>query len=117
MLKKFSVKNFKNFSKEITIDFSDTGDYNFNTTLIKNSLLNNVLIYGKNAVGKSNLGLALFDITIHVVDKVNLANYKNYINADNPNEPATFSYTFQFDKHILEYTYQNQIKTHYSAKV
>lgn len=110
MLKKFSVKNFKNFSKEITIDFSDTGDYNFNTTLIKNSLLNNVLIYGKNAVGKSNLGLALFDITIHVVDKVNLANYKNYINADNPNEPATFSYTFQFDKHLLEYTYQKSDK-------
>ncbi|MBC1498995.1 ATP-binding protein [Listeria weihenstephanensis] len=108
MLKKFSVKNFKNFREEITIDFSDIGDYDFNTSLIKNSLLNNVLIYGKNAVGKSNLGLALFDITIHVVDKINLASsdYSNYINADNPNEPATFSYTFQFAEQVIEYTYQ-----------
>lgn len=32
MLKKFKLKNYKNFKDEITIDFKDTAGYQFNKT-------------------------------------------------------------------------------------
>ena len=62
MLKRFEVQGFKSFSHPVTIDFSDVRDYKFNDSCIKNNLLNKIIIYGRNSVGKTNLGLALFDI-------------------------------------------------------
>ena len=38
MIKKFSVKNFKNFKEKLTLDFSKIRDYGFNQSLIKNNL-------------------------------------------------------------------------------
>jgi AAA15 family ATPase/GTPase len=57
MLKSFSVTGFKGFRDTCTIDFSKVRDYDFNQNLIKNGLVNKVLLYGKNGSGKSNLGL------------------------------------------------------------
>jgi AAA15 family ATPase/GTPase len=62
MLKLFEVKGFKNFQNPITLNFADVRDYKFNTNCITNGLISKLIIYGKNAIGKSNLGLALFGI-------------------------------------------------------
>ncbi len=59
----FSVENFKNFSNTFCMDFSERKDYDFNTSCLKDGIIKNAIIYGKNAVGKTNFGFALFDIT------------------------------------------------------
>lgn len=106
MLKRFEVKGFKNFENSFVLDFSDVRDYRFNEACIRNNLLNNIIIYGKNGVGKSNLGIALFDITTHLTDKnVSRGIYDNYLNANNQEPFAEFSYTFQFDADEVEYNY------------
>ena len=40
MIKKFSVKNFKNFQDELVLDFSKVRDYEFNKFLIKQNKIN-----------------------------------------------------------------------------
>lgn len=69
LLKCFRVKNFKNFAKEFVFNFTRTKDYSFNEACLKNGLIKDAIIYGRNAVGKTNFGLAMFDITYHLVDK------------------------------------------------
>jgi len=39
MLKYFSVRGFKNFSKEIVFDFSNVHDYKFNSECISDGLV------------------------------------------------------------------------------
>lgn len=107
MLKKFEVEGFKNFDYPLVIDFSDIKQYTFNKNCIYNGLLNTVIIYGKNAIGKTNLGLALFDIVTHLVDKnVSPQLYDYYLNNKGKYIYATFSYTFQFDDDEVVYTYK-----------
>lgn len=108
MLVKFAVSNYKNFAKEITMDFSATRDYKFNEACIKNGILNKVIIYGPNSSGKTNLGFALFDIVGLLTDKnirpeMKLAS--TYLNADSVKKEAVFKYDFQFgeDQVHLEY--------------
>lgn len=106
MLRKFSVRNFKNFREELTLDFSLTRDYEFNKSLIKNGLVNKMLIYGRNNSGKSNLGAAIMDITTHLTD--NLSDnilYSYYINGDYIDDIVTFSYEFLFGSQIVVYSY------------
>ena len=62
MLVKFSVSNFKSFRENFEIDFTKVYNYDFNTECIKNNCINNAIVYGRNGVGKSNLGFAIFDI-------------------------------------------------------
>ena len=69
MLKYFEVKNYKGFKNGLSIDFSNHRDYTFHKDFIKNNIVNKGLIYGKNGSGKSNFGLALFDIVYHLTDK------------------------------------------------
>lgn len=107
MIKYFSVKNFKNFDEEICLDFSDTRNYNFNTYCIKNDLLKDIIIYGKNASGKSNLGLAFFDIIYHLTEnKRNVSLYSNYLNVSSNENEATFYYVFSFDNYEVKYRYK-----------
>ena len=106
LLKKFSVNNFKNFHKEFSIDFSRVHDYTFNSQCIKNGFIKNAIIYGENAVGKTNFGLALFDITYHLVDKMRLPNaLSSYINADSVTNRADFQYEFVNDDSCIIYAY------------
>lgn len=107
MLKKFEVKGFKNFKDRVILDFSDVKQYNFNKFCIKDNLLKTGIIYGKNAIGKSNFGLALFDITTHLVDK-NLGTdlYDHYLTNDGFTHFAEFRYTFQFNQNEVVYTYK-----------
>lgn len=108
MLKTFKVKNFKNFKEEIEIDFSNINlEYNFNENIIKNNIVNKAAIYGKNATGKSNLGLAIFDIVKNLTDKeIQIDLYKNYLSAGSNQEYAEFTYTFQIGSSIVEYNYK-----------
>ncbi len=105
MLKTFEVKGFKNFKDSIRINFSDVHDYKFNTECITANTLSKIIIYGKNSVGKSNLGLAIFDIVTHLTDKnVTPGLYDYYLNSDGCTS-ASFAYVFQFDNNTVEYRY------------
>lgn len=107
MLKKFEVEGFKCFDYKLSIDFSDVKQYNFNKECIQNGLLKTLIVYGKNAVGKTNLGLALFDIVTHLVDRyVSPSLYDYYLNNQGKYEYATFHYVFQFDEDEVDYTYK-----------
>lgn len=107
MLKRFEVTGFKNFSKGIELDFTDVRDYQFNSNCIENGLLNKIIVYGKNSVGKSNLGLAIFDITTHLTEKnVTPGVYEHYLSADSETGFAQFQYTFQFEQSEVQYSYK-----------
>ena len=105
MLKRFSVEGFKNFENKITIDFSDIRDYKFHPECVADGLLSAAVIYGKNAVGKSNFGLALFDVVSHLtMNNVSPGLYDYYLNANN--EYAEFEYVFQFGADEIIYKYK-----------
>ena len=107
MLSRFSVKGFKNFKDEFIIDFNDIHDYKFNEHCIKNGFINKMIIYGKNAVGKSNLGYAIFDIMCHLTDNhFTIGVYDNYLNANSEVDYAEFKYEFKFENNIVKYHYK-----------
>lgn len=109
MLKRFVVRNYKGFKDDISIDFSKYRDYQFNRHVIKNGLLTKSVIYGKNSTGKTNLGLGLFDITLHLVDKQQSPHeYANYLNASSIESSATFEYTFIFSDQEVQYRYKKK---------
>jgi AAA15 family ATPase/GTPase len=115
MLRKFKVSNFKSFENEFVFDLSETNGYEFNASCIKNGIVNSALIYGHNGAGKSNLGLAIFDIIEHLTDKNrDESKYKNYLNAYNKSEIAEFYYEFQINNKIVKYEYK---KTDYKTLV
>ena len=107
MLSKFTVSNFKGFNDTFVFDLEENNRYAFNSTSLRDGIVLNSLIYGPNGVGKSNLGLALFDITHHLTDFQRNENlYINYLNADNSNFLAAFSYKFKFGEDTVLYTYK-----------
>ena len=106
MLKKFSVENFKGFQSKFVLDLSRPGNYAFNQECIKNGIVSKAAIYGINGIGKSNLGLAIFDIVNQLTDKIReMDKYANYINLDGSKPYVYFEYEFQFDDDTLVYKY------------
>ena len=111
MLKKFEVEGFKNFKNNMTLDFSDIRDYKFNNHCLTNNILSKIIIYGKNAVGKTNLGLAVFDIVSHLTAKnVTPHLYDYYINSDLNDGTVKFRYEFQFENDVIDYSYRKNSK-------
>ncbi|NLV22046.1 MAG: ATP-binding protein [Syntrophomonadaceae bacterium] len=111
MLKLFEVTGFKNFENTIKLDFSDVRDYKFNNACITSGLLGKIIIYGKNSVGKSNLGLALFDIVSHLTtNNVGPGLYDYYLNVNNKSGYAEFHYVFAFDNGEVDYFYRKNDK-------
>ena len=109
MLKRFEVQNFKNFKDKFVLDLSETKSYEFNPECVQNGLVNKALIYGVNASGKSNLGLAIYDLTYHLKEAGHMHKwYENYLNADSQEEVAQFKFVFQFDGVEVEYDYEKQ---------
>jgi hypothetical protein len=111
MLQLFEVTGFKNFENPVSLDFSDVHDYKFNDNCIHNNLLNKIIIYGKNAVGKTNLGLALFDIVTHLTsNNVSPNLYDYYLNINNEVGYAKFHYVFLFGNDKVDYCYSKDEK-------
>lgn len=117
MLSYFSVKGFKNFRDKLVFDLKKVSKYNFNTSQIKNGLLNKGIIYGKNGEGKSNLGQAIFDIEQNIVFTMNTLNSQNQVMASAQkgvykslgyNSDVEFEYHFQFDNDEIVYIYHKR---------
>ena len=107
-LTKFKVRNFKNFDKEVCIDFQQHGNYDFNTEIVDNdqSVITKALMYGPNGSGKSNFCLALFDIVMHLTDNYKLTkSYLQYRCMDSNEPAADFEYTFKCAGHTFVYSY------------
>lgn len=111
MLKTFSVENFKVFHNKLTLEL-EANNYDFNPEVIENSCISKGIIYGVNGSGKSNLGLALFDIIIHLTERQKLMHsYDFYLNMSNSNSVANFEYEFIFDGHDVVYKYSKNDAT------
>lgn len=113
MLRKFEVKNYKNFRETISVDFTNVHDYRYNEYCVKNDLISKMIIYGKNAEGKSNLGSAIFDMINDVQMGRNPYFYRNdqrlYKNANaKDSDLVEFFYSFQFDDDIVNYEYKKK---------
>ena len=107
MLKKFSVENFKGFKDKITFDIGTPSNYGFNSEIIENGCVTKGIVYGINSCGKSNLGLAIFDIIIHLTEKNKLTrSYDLYLNMSGRKSFAEFEYVFSFDDHRVIYKYK-----------
>lgn len=106
MLKKFSVENFKGFKEKITLDMGSPSNYGFHPEVIGGNCITKGIIYGINGCGKSNLGLAIFDVITHLTEKQKLLQkYDFYLNMSGRKSFAEFEYTFVFDGHELFYRY------------
>ena len=111
MLKYFCVRGFKNFSKEIVLDFSNVHDYKFNSECISDGLISKSIVYGKNSVGKTNLGLAIFDLVSHLTSKnVTPSLYDYYLCSFDETLYAEFRYIFQFGEETVDYSYRKDKK-------
>lgn len=104
MLKKFALKNYRNFKDEICIDFSDVGGYQFSKECITDGMVGKMLIYGRNATGKTNFGFGLMDIT-ETLFGYGRSRKSLFLNADSDELYAAFSYTFVFDGKDVVYEY------------
>jgi len=113
MIKRFSVKNFKNFKEKLVLDFSKVRDYEFNNDLIKNGLVNKMLLYGVNNSGKSNLGAAIMDITTHLTDNYGIDNiiFAYYVNGDCIDDDVEFKYEFLLNEKNITYSYKKNSQT------
>lgn len=105
MLKKFTLKNYRNFKDEISIDFQDIAGYQFSTDCIEDGIIRKMLIYGRNATGKTNLGEAFMDIYFILFGRPQNMDMGVFLNADSAEETAEFSYVFQFDNKEMMYRY------------
>ncbi len=106
MLKRFSVENFKGFRNSLVFDLS-AREYEFNQDLVKNGIVNKAIIYGRNGIGKSCLGIALFDVIAHLTDKKRMRDeyLSPYRNLDSDTAEAKFSYLFSFGEDEIFYEY------------
>lgn len=111
MLKKFTVKNYKNFKDEISLDFSKIAGYQFNKDCLSMGLIGKMLIYGRNATGKTNFGKALLDIKILLYGMFRNAENSVLINADSQENTAKFIYEFQFGNDEVIYKYSRFANT------
>lgn len=114
MLRRFEVSGYRNFNENLVFDFSDVRDYQFNKQCVRNGLLNNAIIYGKNAVGKTNFGKALFDIQNNLRRELVIFEREtdSFLNADSEKGFAHFKYVFTFDGSEVIYEYSK--KTSYN---
>jgi len=112
MLIKFAVTNFRGFRERLELDLTKHRDYEFNDFAIKDGTVKNGIVYGPNGCGKSNFGLAIFDIVTHLTDKVSdhRAFSTYYLYANGVVKPsAFFEYTFKLGNQLLEYSYSKDI--------
>lgn len=109
MLRKFSVENFKPFKERFVLDLSKPSNYEFSKECVEDGVVSKGAIYGINGIGKSNFGAAIFDIVNLLTDKrKELERYEYFLNLDSKKTYATFEYEFQFEGHVLIYSYKKR---------
>ena len=69
MLAEFRVRNYKNFRDELKFSLEQNKNYEFNQDAVYNGIIKDSVVVGYNASGKTNLGLAVMDIIVHLTDK------------------------------------------------
>ena len=106
MLKKFVVTNFKNYKSRTEFDLGSPSNYEFNSSIVADNGVSKAIIYGINGSGKSNLGLALFDIIFHLTDKERIpVKYIPYLNMESEKPMAEFEYHFSFGDMSVSFFY------------
>lgn len=109
MLRKFKVKYFAGFDNEIVLDLSNPKNYEFKPQCVSpDGTIRTAVIHGINGVGKSNLGLAIFDIFKNLTDFQFFSDlYPPYLCANRPDdiEAAEFEYIFRFENQTVVYSY------------
>lgn len=108
MLCSLKVRGFRNFGEEFEINLRTDKSYEFNSHAVENGIVGSAVMYGGNGVGKSNLGLAILDLTCHLLDSPNIipSLHLNYLNASlDEGALAEFKYTFEFDGVEVVYHY------------
>lgn len=99
------LENYRNFRDSICVDFGDIAGYQFNMDCLTNGMISKMLIYGRNATGKTNLGMAFIDIFLTLFGNIRNINYGMFLNADSVEDASSFSYSFQFGDKELLYKY------------
>ena len=105
--KRVTIERFKQF-KDVVFDLSATRDCPFNRDALTEDgrLVRTALICGRNGSGKTDLGLALMDPTLHLTDNVkDFSLYKYYLNADSQTLSAKFSFEFSCGADACRYEY------------
>lgn len=107
MLRIFEVENFRGFESPVEINFT-AGSYAFNDAVVRNGIVKNAIIYGKNGIGKSALGIAMFDIVAHLTDNERMLDdyLLPYLNLNGKRDTARFRYVFDFNGEEIEYEYE-----------
>jgi AAA15 family ATPase/GTPase len=112
MLKLFEVENFRGFEKKLVFDLK-AGRYDFNREQEAQGLVKNAIVYGENGVGKSALGLAIFDIIHHLTDKFpcSPSRLSPYRNLNSTSEEVCFKYVFLLEGEEIVYEYKKTSPT------
>ncbi len=109
MLRKFAVTNYRGFRDRLELDLTAVRNYAFSQDCIKDGLVKTALVVGKNASGKTNLGIALFDIVNVLTDKGvarECMDPESFLNGFSDHGYATFEYEFQFGNSTIRYEYR-----------
>lgn len=112
MLRRFAVSGFKGFKDRIELDLTAVRNYDFNKDCIRDDVIKTSIIVGKNACGKTNLGMALFDIVGTLTDKtiiVDSVDESSFLNGYSETGYAEFEYEFASPDGKIRYCYR---KTH-----
>ena len=104
MLRLFSVKNYKNFKDEITLDFTNVANYDFGYDCINNYTIAKMLVFGRNATGKTNLGRAIVNFATMTFGDINHMK-EDIVNANSKENRIDFHYVFQIEGKELAYNY------------
>ena len=115
MLNRFEIRNYKNFKDTLTINFDNIGGYHFNTNCLYDNTISKMLLYGRNATGKSNLGDAILDVALSPFTLVHYGS-SNFLNADSSEDCAKFLYVFQFNSDYIEYSYEKYSMSQYKSE-
>lgn len=109
MLTEFRVKNYRNFRDELCFTLETNKNYEFNQNAIYNGIIKDSVVVGYNASGKTNLGFAIMDLTLHLTDKRGHSDSNIfYSNLYNQDTTVSFAYKFKFDSNTLEYFYEKK---------